>query len=79
MSVQPVSKGVNDLPHVTIPEDYFARVGPFLAECYEAHGPIFAADWPGYKVVYMVGPEANRFVLLSHTARRSRTTWAGRR
>ena len=66
MSVQPVSKGVNDLPHVTIPEDYFARVGPFLAECYEAHGPIFAADWPGYKVVYMVGPEANRFVLLSH-------------
>ena len=58
-------RGVNDLPHVTIPDDYPFRVGPFLAECYEKHGPIFTADWPGYRVVYMVGPEANRFMLLS--------------
>ena len=58
-------KGLDDLPHITIPEDYAFRVGPYLAECYRRHGPIFAADWPGYKVVYMVGPEANRFLLLS--------------
>lgn len=62
------SKGLAELPHITIPEDYAFRVGAYLAECYERHGPIFAADWPGYKVVYMVGPEANRFMLLSNRA-----------
>lgn len=61
-----VSKGVDDLPHVTLPPDYPLRVGPFLAACSEQHGPIFAADWPDYKVVYLVGPEANRTVLLTH-------------
>lgn len=62
MTAQP--KGLADLPHVPIPDDYAFRVGPYLAECYARHGPIFAADWPEYKVIYLVGPEANRFVLL---------------
>lgn len=30
-------KGLDDLPHVTIPEDYAFWVGPYLAECYEQH------------------------------------------
>ena len=66
MTTEPRVKGFDKLPHVTIPDDYPFRVGPFLAECYEKHGPIFTADWPGYRVVYMVGPEANRFILSSH-------------
>ena len=64
MTAQP-TKGLADLPHVPIPDDYAFRVGPYLAECYARHGPIFAADWPEYRVIYMVGPEANRFMLLN--------------
>ena len=66
MSTEPPTKGLDDLPHVTIPDDYPFRVGPFLAQCYAQHGPIFSADWPEYRVIYLVGPEANRFLLLSH-------------
>ncbi len=65
MTTQLATKGFDRLPHVTVPDDYPFRVGSFLADCYEQHGPIFTADWPGYRVVYMVGPEANRFMLLS--------------
>lgn len=65
-AVEPAAP-TDDLPHVTAPEDYAHFPGRFLAECYERHGPIFAIDWPQHKVVYMVGPDANRFVL--HTGR----------
>ncbi len=63
---EPPAARTRDLPHVTVPGDYAYYPGRFLAECYEEHGPIFAIDWPQYKVVYMVGPEANRFVLHTH-------------
>lgn len=63
---EPPVAGMRDLPHVTTPADYAHYPGRFLAECYEKHGPIFAIDWPQYKVVYMVGPDANRFVLHTH-------------
>jgi retinoid hydroxylase len=53
-----------DLPTITIPDDYQTRTGPFLAQMYLQHGPIFKAEWNHGTVVYMVGPEANRFVLL---------------
>jgi cytochrome P450 len=59
-------RSVDDLPHVTMPQDYAQQPGRFLARCFERYGPIFASDWPQYKVVYMVGPEANRFVLHTH-------------
>lgn len=65
--VEQAKAATDDLPHVTVPADYAHFPGRFLAECYERHGPIFAIDWPQYKVVYMVGPDANRFVL--HTRR----------
>ncbi len=45
------------------------RVGPFLAEMYQRHGPIFRTNNFGLDVVYMVGPEANRFVLQSDRLR----------
>jgi retinoid hydroxylase len=60
-------QSVEDLPAVTLPENYASEVGPFLAQMYERHGPIFRARaWWGDDVVYLVGPEANRFVLSSN-------------
>jgi retinoid hydroxylase len=61
-------KTLADLPRPVFPEDYSTRVGQFLAECYETHGPIFARNLDGTELVYLVGPEANRFVLLEHRA-----------
>lgn len=37
MTSETSTKDLADLPHVTIPEDYASRVGPFLAECYAQH------------------------------------------
>jgi retinoid hydroxylase len=60
-------QSVEDLPAVTLPENYPTEVGPFLAQMYERHGPIFRARaWWGDDIVYLVGPEANRFVLSSN-------------
>ncbi|HEU5344625.1 MAG TPA: hypothetical protein VFU60_09790, partial [Ktedonobacterales bacterium] len=53
------------IPVIDLPEDYPTRTGAFLAEMYRAHGPIFRRREFGVDVVYLVGPEANRFVLLS--------------
>ncbi|HEY3062661.1 MAG TPA: cytochrome P450 [Chloroflexota bacterium] len=57
---------------VHIPDDVWAsdQLSPFLANLAAEHGPIFTfvpAGGPhrGQPVVYMVGPEANRFVFLS--------------
>jgi len=57
---------------VEIPDDVWAsdQLSPFLARLAAEHGPIFTfvpAGGPhrGQPVVYMVGPEANRFVFLS--------------
>src|SRR5215510_13234712 len=61
-----MARPYEELPHVTLPEDYPTNTGPFLASMYEKHGPIFGGTtWFGDEVVYMVGPEANRFVLSS--------------
>ena len=54
------------IPQITLPEDYPLRLGPFLAEMYEQHGPIFKASVYGGDIVYLVGPEANRFVMVSN-------------
>jgi cytochrome P450 len=51
------------IPCVTLPPDYATRLGSFLAQMYEQHGPIFRSVFFGEDVVYLVGPEANRFVL----------------
>ncbi len=54
------------IPLVERPDDFFTNVGPILAALYEQHGPIFRAKATGdasIDIVYLVGPEANRFVL----------------
>ena len=52
------------IPFVELPPDYQNRLGPLLAEAYEKYGPIFRSTYFGQEIVYMVGPEANRFVLV---------------
>ncbi|GCE30754.1 cytochrome P450 [Dictyobacter alpinus] len=55
------------IPYVQMPEDYQLRLGEVLADAYAQHGPIFrAAFFDMQDIVYMVGPEANRFVMVSN-------------
>jgi cytochrome P450 len=54
------------LPYVTLPDDYQRRLGTLLAQAYQQHGPIFRSTYFGQEIVYMIGPEANRFVLVSN-------------
>src|SRR5450631_2467622 len=54
------------IPAVPLPADYQTNVGPFLAKMYEQHGPIFRSTSFGKEVVFLVGPEANRFVLVNN-------------
>lgn len=61
-SAEAATRPFQDMPQITIPDDYHFRLGQFLAEMYESHGPIFRSQ----RVVYMVGPEANKFVLLTN-------------
>jgi retinoid hydroxylase len=58
-------KPFEQIPAIDLPEDYPTRTGAFLAEMHRTHGPIFRLRQAGVDVVYLVGPEANRFVLLS--------------
>ncbi len=58
-------KPFDEIPVIQLPEDYQTRTGPFLAEMYRQHGPIFRASNFGTEVVFLVGPEANKFVLLT--------------
>ena len=60
-------RSISDLPGVTLPDDYQTAPGRFLASMYAAHGPIYrTTTLGGSDVVYLVGPEANRFVLSTH-------------
>jgi cytochrome P450 len=54
-----------DIPYIKLPSNYLSNPGPFLASAYEQYGPIFRTTYLGSDVVFLVGPEANRFVLLS--------------
>ena len=60
-------------PRVDIPGEVWAggRLAPFMARLAVEHGPIFrfapqGGPHAGEDVVYLVGPEANRFVLVTH-------------
>lgn len=54
-----------EIPLVDVPEDYFHRIGPYLAQMYATHGPIFRTNVKDHNVAYLVGPEANRHLLLT--------------
>lgn len=60
-----------DIPYVTLPVNYLTNLGPFLASMYEQYGPIFRTTYLGNNLVYMVGPEANRFVLKTNRSKLS--------
>lgn len=56
-----------ELPYVPLRFDFEAQLGSQLAAAYERHGPIFRAPTAfGGDAIYLVGPEANRFVLTSN-------------
>ncbi len=57
------------IPIVPLSADYERELPRWIAEQATIHGPIFrvAYPWSGMAPVYLVGPEANRFVL--HTGR----------
>ncbi|GCE14928.1 cytochrome P450 [Tengunoibacter tsumagoiensis] len=55
-----------DIPYVTPPADYQFHLGTFLADAYERYGPVFRSTYFEQDVLYMIGPEANRFVLVSN-------------
>lgn len=57
------------IPHVTLPDDYQSHLGLLLAEAYQQHGPIFRSTYFGKDIVYMVGPEANRFIMVNNRQR----------
>lgn len=54
------------IPEVELPDDFYLHMGPILAKFYEEHGPIFRAERFGMPSIYMVGPEANRFILVNN-------------
>lgn len=54
-----------DIPYVALPSNYPNNLGPFLTSMYEQHGAVFRTTYLGRDLVFLVGPEANRFVLLS--------------
>jgi cytochrome P450 len=62
-------KPFDAIPVVTLPPDYPRILPAWIAEQAERLGPIFRVThpWSGFAPVYLVGPEANRFVL--HTGR----------
>src|SRR4029453_1790547 len=72
-------RAIEDLPCVTLPEDYQSSPGPLLARMYQEDGPIFRArtTWGG-DLVYLVGPEANRFVLATNRLKFSHREGWGR-
>jgi len=62
-------KPFDAIPVVTLPPDYPRILPAWIAEQAERHGPIFRViqPWGDFAPVYLVGPEANHFVL--HTGR----------
>ncbi len=60
-------QSMDRLPAIPLPPDYPRTMPEYLARMAMAHGPIFKREWePGRSIVYMVGPEANKFVLHTH-------------
>ncbi len=56
----------HEIPYVVIPEEFALASGPFLAQMYAEIGPIFRTHVFKREVIYLIGPEANRFVLVTH-------------
>src|SRR5262249_33684378 len=55
------------IPFVGLPPDCQHHLAPLLAQAYQQHGPIFRATYLEREIVFLVGPEANRFVLVNNS------------
>ncbi|HLJ33036.1 MAG TPA: cytochrome P450 [Ktedonobacteraceae bacterium] len=53
------------IPYIPLPGNYPMNLGTFLVSMYEQYGPVFRTTYLGKNLVYLVGPEANRFILMS--------------
>lgn len=72
------TRAFDEMPEMTFPEDYTVyavEMPTILARQYAEHGPIFRRRLGGEMaaafgpwMVYMVGPDANRFVMHTHRA-----------
>lgn len=65
-SVTGTARALDRVPVVTLPDDYWRDRGPYLARLYAEHGPIVGARLGQVPVFFLLGPEANRFVLQTH-------------
>lgn len=54
------------IPYVDFPEGYSSQLASLLGNAYLQHGPIFRANYFGREMLFLVGPEANRFVLVNN-------------
>jgi len=66
-------KGFDQIPEIAMPEDFWQDMPSYLARMATEYGAVFKRETPpglrplyGDWMVFMVGPEANRFVLQSH-------------
>lgn len=57
------------IPYLSLPGNYPMNLAPFLVSMYEQYGPVFRTTYLGKSLVYLIGPEANRFILLSERHR----------
>jgi cytochrome P450 len=61
------ARSIDDLPTIQYPADIAYRRLPYMVARSRELGPIFKQQWPdGGRVVYLVGPEANKFVMQTH-------------
>ncbi len=61
-----IAKSLAAAPLVSLEESYWRDRGAFLARQYGAHGAVVRAVIGQTEVVFLLGPEANRFVLQTH-------------
>ena len=62
----PHYRAIDELPEVLVTPDFALRPGLVLAHARRKYGPIFrTVDYAGHRQLYVVGPEANRMVMVS--------------
>lgn len=60
-----MSQRFEDIPFVPLPVTFQTEAAAFLTGAYAAHGAVFRTQLAGEDVVFLVGPEACRFVITS--------------
>src|SRR5258708_7706509 len=60
-------RSYQEIPYITSPRNIIAQLGSFVVKAYEQYGSLFRTQNPfcAGGVLYLLGPEANRFILTS--------------